>query len=33
MEITQHKHKKVSKTFFILGRERSGNQYVAMVTS
>ena len=41
MGITHHKHKKVrsgdsgatNKAFFILGRLRSGNEYVAMVTS
>ena len=33
MEIIQHKHKEVYKAVFILGRWRSGNDYVAMVTS
>ena len=40
MDIIQHKHKKVCYTleqqirhFFILGSLRSGNEYVAMVTS
>ena len=40
MDVTQHKHKKVrldsgatNKAFLLLGRQRSGNEYVTMVTS
>ena len=40
MDITLHKYKKVwldsgatNKAFFILGRQRSGTEYVAMVIS
>ena len=37
MDITKHKHKKDSeatnKAFFTLVKQRSGSEYVAMVTS